>query len=71
MKSYSLFYIFYCCSLSHLTCPDDVALVCIPCINIHVLQVFDPPVSVYKGYSLPREEYLSSVGMKNPLCSFC
>ncbi|RID46542.1 hypothetical protein BRARA_I03194 [Brassica rapa] len=34
--------------------------------------VFDPPVSVYKGYSLPKdaEEYLSSVGMKNPLYCF-
>ncbi|XP_010460181.1 PREDICTED: uncharacterized protein LOC104741100 [Camelina sativa] len=33
--------------------------------------VFDPPVSVYKGYSLPKdaEEYLSSVGMKKPLYS--
>ncbi|KAH0878393.1 hypothetical protein HID58_065787 [Brassica napus] len=34
--------------------------------------VFDPPVSVYKGYSLPKdaEDYLSSVGMKNPLYCF-
>uniref|UniRef100_A0A1J3DI33 RNase H type-1 domain-containing protein n=1 Tax=Noccaea caerulescens TaxID=107243 RepID=A0A1J3DI33_NOCCA len=34
--------------------------------------VFDPPVSVYKGYSLPKdaEEYLSSVGLKKPLYSF-
>lgn len=34
--------------------------------------MFDPPVSVYKGYSLPKdaEEYLSSVGMKNPLYCF-
>ncbi|VVA92328.1 unnamed protein product [Arabis nemorensis] len=34
--------------------------------------VFDPPVSVYKGYSLPKEaeEYLSSVGLKKPLFSF-
>ncbi|XP_056866441.1 uncharacterized protein LOC108821153 isoform X2 [Raphanus sativus] len=34
--------------------------------------VFDPPVSVYKGYSLSKdaEEYLSSVGMKNPLYCF-
>ncbi|EOA37912.1 hypothetical protein CARUB_v10009379mg, partial [Capsella rubella] len=33
--------------------------------------VFDPPVSVYKGYSLPKEaeEYLSSVGLKKPLYS--
>ncbi|ESQ34384.1 hypothetical protein EUTSA_v10008082mg [Eutrema salsugineum] len=34
--------------------------------------VFDPPVSVYKGYSLSKdaEAYLSSVGIKNPLYSF-
>ncbi|KAG7598131.1 Ribosomal protein L9/RNase H1 N-terminal [Arabidopsis suecica] len=33
--------------------------------------VFDLPVSVYKGYSLPKdtEEYLSSVGLKTPLYS--
>ncbi|AEE30476.1 Ribonuclease H domain [Arabidopsis thaliana x Arabidopsis arenosa] len=33
--------------------------------------VFDLPVSVYKGYSLPKdtEEYLSSVGLKKPLYS--
>lgn len=34
--------------------------------------MFDPPASVYKGYSLSKdaEEYLSSVGMKNPLYCF-
>nr|AFJ66171.1 hypothetical protein 11M19.15 [Arabidopsis halleri] len=35
--------------------------------------VYDPPVSVYKGYSLLKdttEEYLSSVGLKKPLYVF-
>lgn len=35
-------------------------------------QVYDPPVSVYKGYSLLKdtEECLSTVGLKKPLYVF-
>lgn len=34
-------------------------------------QICDPPVSVYKGYSMPKdtEEYLLSCGLKNALYS--
>lgn len=55
------------------TCYDNYSeIACLLILNLFsTVQMYDPSISVFKGYSLPKETeaYLNSHGLKNSICS--